>query len=494
MRVFLRTALLGAVAGIAAVPVHPNPIVDWHEADGGSRFSVSLPAADALRGVDLTTPIWNPRLPDLSIPLAAGGAVELAGTRGSVVALDFWASWCTPCRQELPHLEGLYRDLAGAGFQALAINVLEEREVALATARAMGLTMPIGLFGEEMRPSLYRRALPTILIVDRFGAIRRRFDGYRVGDETEIARMVRDLIAETTPPARSVASILAGAGTFRVLWTRDPPTSVDGVAVAGGPGERGVLASLWRGVTLYGADGRTVRESPAPSSRGELRAADSETALAFRPGGTAAVLLSHDGSVLREITAPAALLDAAALGPTAWILATTRGVDVVSTSGEPRHSAAVGPVASVVAVEGGSGRGFAAVAPDGRVLWLDATLDLVREGRRAEPGARIVAGGAVDAGYGILSPQVRPGAAVGRFFDLDHRGVAFAVEESLVLVDLATGAVVFHAHWPDLRAVAAGDIDGDGLDELVVAAEKRISVLTRSPASSAGAARSDLPR
>jgi len=478
-----RIALLASAAWIAVSPsVHPSPIVTWFEADGAPRFSLgSLPAGQAA-GAKLTTPIWNPRLPDLSVPLAAGGAVELAGTRGSVLVLDFWASWCAPCRQELPHLEELYRELAGAGLKAIAINVEEESQVALDAAKEMGLTLPIGVSGEEMPEALYREALPTILIVDRFGAIRQRYDGYRIGEEIEIARTVRELIAETAPPEREVASVVSGAGALKVLWTRDPPTSVDGLAVATGSGERGVLASLWRGITFFGADGRTVRESPAPRSRGELRSSTGDSALAFRPGGTGAVVLAHDGSVLGEISAAAALLDASSIGPDQWILATIDGVEIVGSSGERRHAAAVGAVGSVAVTDLGGDRGIAAVARDGRVLWLDATLSSVHEARRAEPGGKFVVGGPVDAGYGLLSPGVRS-AAVGRFFDRDRGGLALAIDGSVVVLDLALGRVVFQALWPDLRAVAAGDVDGDGLDELVVAGTRRISVLTRSPAT-----------
>ena len=483
---------LGAVsARDATTPPEPptaGPVLAWHEPDGASRFSIApdvLLAAPA-SGPALTTPIWNPALPALSIPLLDGSTYELS-TRGSVLVLDFWASWCTPCRQELPHLEGLYRDLGGAGLRAIAINVLEEPEVARDTARAMGLTMPIGRFEEPMRPALYRRALPTIVVADRFGAIRHRFDGYRVGDEVEIGRLVRELLAEEVPPERPVATVLEGAGLLHVAWTRDPPTTVDGLAVLEGA-ERGVLASLWRGVTLFGADGRTAREWPGARSRGELRAVGTSgmVPLAFRPGGTTATLLAPDDRDTREIAVSGELLDASPLGQGSWILATTRGVELISPDGA-RLSAGIGSIVSVAQIQWNDSIGVAAVTRDGRLLWLGSSLDVAHEARRVEPGARIIAARTIDPGHGVLSPAVRS-AAVGRFFSRDRAAIAIATGDRLVVLDLESGKVRFHARWSELHWVAAGDLDGDGIDELAVAGARRVSVLTAGLAGGTGAA------
>jgi hypothetical protein len=153
----------------------------------------------------------------------------------------------------------------------------------------------------------------------------------------------------------------------------------------------------------------------------------------------------------------------------------------------------VGAVGSVALAGVGTRRDVVAVARDGRVLRLDAALDGVREVRRAEPGARVVAGPAVNAGYGVLAPRARS-AAPGRFFGAGTGAVALVVDETVVVVDLATGGIVFRAEWPELRAVASGDLDADGLDELIVAGARRVSVLTRSAAGSRSPVPSDLAR
>jgi thiol-disulfide isomerase/thioredoxin len=478
VRIAGRLVILVALArgldpGAASAPA----VVQWNEPDGSERLRVDVRALPppGETATPLLAPVWNPRLPEQSIPLLDGGSFDLAAARGSVVVLDFWASWCTPCRQELPHLEGLYRDLRASGLVAIAINVNEEPEVARSAARALGLTMPIGRHDDSIGPALFRQALPTILVADRFGAIRRRFDGYRVGDEREIASLVRELLAETRSPERTVARVDTGADTFRVLWARDPPTTIDGLAVSGAL-PSGLFVSLWRGVTLFGSDGRTVREWPSSRSRGALRgSASSTTALAFRPGSAEATLLVGGEAGPEAISVSGEILDASPFGTDRWMLATTRGIELVP-AGEPGPSP-LGPIVSVAQVGTGGTAGVAAATRDGRLLLLDPSLELVREAGRAEPGARVVGALAADPGYGIVPPAVRS-AAVGRFLPGGRTGIALAMQDELVVLDLSTGGLTFRASWPDLLWVAAGDVDGDGVDDLAVAASRRVVVLS----------------
>ncbi len=488
MRTAGRLVLLAGIAWtgglyFASEPA-ATPLFSWHDADGALRFTLS---ADALVPADptdtpLRAPIWNPRLPDLTIPLVDDGHVDLTGWNGKVLVLDFWASWCTPCRQELPHLEGLYKELKGSGLEAVAVNVLEEPQTARDMARALGLTMPIGRFEEPMRPALYRKALPTVIVADRFGAIRRRFDGFRTGDEFAIARLVRELLVETAPPEQTVATVTAGDGAFRAAWSRDPPTTIDGLAIVGGSGASGVLASLWRGVTLFGADGRTAQEWPSARSRGELRATDRAVALAFRPGSVEATLLSPVDGVVGQLQASAAILDASPLGPDRWVLATARGLEILG-SDSARSSTDAGAIAAVAETALDGTPGVLALSDDGRLLALDAALRSTSEPRSADPGSKVVGGGRLDRGYGVASGDV-VSSAVGKVFSDGGAGVALAARGRLLVVDLASGRARFQAVWPEIRWVATGDIDGDGVDEIAVATARRIVMLTSTAMAS----------
>jgi peroxiredoxin len=103
---------------------------------------------------------------------------SLADYRGNVVLLNLWATWCTPCRQEMPDLQRLYRENARRGLVVLGVDQGESAHAAAAFAREHGVTFPI-LVDEEQR---YGRAyaaigLPTTVVVDRAFRIVRGIDG-----------------------------------------------------------------------------------------------------------------------------------------------------------------------------------------------------------------------------------------------------------------------------------------------------------------------------
>ncbi|MGC9360864.1 MAG: TlpA family protein disulfide reductase, partial [Anaerolineae bacterium] len=87
--------------------------------------------------------------------------------------VNFWASWCGPCRVEIPELIGLYEDLGEEDFEILAINVGESAEEIGAFAEALGMPFPILLDGDGVVARRYGlRGLPTSLLVDRDGVIK----------------------------------------------------------------------------------------------------------------------------------------------------------------------------------------------------------------------------------------------------------------------------------------------------------------------------------
>jgi thiol-disulfide isomerase/thioredoxin len=98
------------------------------------------------------------------------------------VVLNFWASWCTPCRAEMPNLERLSRELGGDGLVVLGIDVLDDERDARAFLAALGITYPNVFDPEQTRMRLYRvAALPTTILIDRGQQVRGRFVGGYVG-------------------------------------------------------------------------------------------------------------------------------------------------------------------------------------------------------------------------------------------------------------------------------------------------------------------------
>jgi peroxiredoxin len=100
--------------------------------------------------------------PGFSLPVAGGAEVSLAELRGRVVFVNFWATWCAPCREEAPSLERLYQSLAGEGFELLGISIDGEGDRAAIEAfrSQYGLTFPIPLDPEKRVYGAYQATGP----------------------------------------------------------------------------------------------------------------------------------------------------------------------------------------------------------------------------------------------------------------------------------------------------------------------------------------------
>lgn len=135
--------------------------------------------------------------PDFSLQSRDGGTVSLSEFRGQVVMINFWATWCGPCREEMPHLEALYQRYSALGFRLLGVNVEEDSENAEAWLEEMPVSFSI-LFDPENRVSeLYDViAMPSTVLVDRQGNIRFSHDGYQPGYENDYQTQIRALIRE----------------------------------------------------------------------------------------------------------------------------------------------------------------------------------------------------------------------------------------------------------------------------------------------------------
>ncbi len=135
--------------------------------------------------------------PDFTLKSNTGENVRLAELRGKVVMLNFWASWCGPCRQEMPLLDGLYKRYNPAGFEYLGINVEEDNTDAVKLIKDLGVSFPI-LFDPESKASkLYDvEAMPTTVLIDKKGEIRYVNRGYKPGDENKYRDEIRELIRE----------------------------------------------------------------------------------------------------------------------------------------------------------------------------------------------------------------------------------------------------------------------------------------------------------
>ena len=135
--------------------------------------------------------------PQFQLQSMAGQAVNLAQYKGQVVMINFWASWCGPCRQEMPILEKLYGKYKPMGFTMLAVNVEPDSKLAVNWLKDTPVTFPV-LFDTKSEVSkLYQVAgMPSTVIIDRKGNLRWLHRGYKPGDENEYQDNIRKLVRE----------------------------------------------------------------------------------------------------------------------------------------------------------------------------------------------------------------------------------------------------------------------------------------------------------
>jgi peroxiredoxin len=135
--------------------------------------------------------------PDFTLPSSAGTNLRLQEQRGRVVLVNFWATWCGPCRVEMPHLQKLYDRYRASGFVLLGVNIDEEPRNAVALASKLGLSFPV-LFDSDKKVSrLYDlSAMPSTVLIDRDGRVRYVHRGYREGYEDTYEKQIRELLRE----------------------------------------------------------------------------------------------------------------------------------------------------------------------------------------------------------------------------------------------------------------------------------------------------------
>ena len=135
--------------------------------------------------------------PDFALTTLDGKNVRLKEFRGQVVLVNYWASWCGPCRQEMPLLEDMYKKYNKLGFTILGVNVEQDNSKAKAYLRDVSVTFPILLDPQNIASKLYNvNAMPTTIIVDRNGKIRFSHEGYKPGYEETYKKQIKELIKE----------------------------------------------------------------------------------------------------------------------------------------------------------------------------------------------------------------------------------------------------------------------------------------------------------
>lgn len=135
--------------------------------------------------------------PSFALPSRSGDTVSLDQLKGQVVMLNFWASWCGPCRQEMPLLDQMHKRYSSLGFTLIGVNVEANTQDAEKWLTQTPVTFPV-LFDKENKVSkLYDvSAMPSTVFIDRKGNVRYLHRGYKSGDESEYLNQIRALLKE----------------------------------------------------------------------------------------------------------------------------------------------------------------------------------------------------------------------------------------------------------------------------------------------------------
>ncbi len=136
--------------------------------------------------------------PDFSLKTLNGQEITLSGLRGKVILLDFWATWCGPCKESIPHLAQLYRNQRERGFELIGMSKdrLEDIEMVRRFVTSMEIPYPIVITPDEVARKYRVTGLPTAILIDRRGTIRERIVGFNRAIGQQIESKVGELIAE----------------------------------------------------------------------------------------------------------------------------------------------------------------------------------------------------------------------------------------------------------------------------------------------------------
>jgi peroxiredoxin len=157
---------------------------------GGAGAALTLLAGGAPAAIAPAMPA-----PDFALRALGGPNLRLAEQRGRVVLLNFWATWCGPCKIEMPLLNKLYDKYRASGFVLLGVNVDDDARNATDVAGRMGLSFPVLLDTDKTVSKLYDLSMmPTTVLIDRDGKVRHVHLGYRAGYELAYEQQVRELL------------------------------------------------------------------------------------------------------------------------------------------------------------------------------------------------------------------------------------------------------------------------------------------------------------
>ncbi len=446
-------------------------------------LGLSLPTA-------VSTEAWrveSAKAPSFQVSTFEGGTFDLEAERGHPVLLVFWASWCGPCKKEMPHLEALYRELAPRGLKMLALAVQDEPARSRATLVEGGYTFPAATCSSTIQQDFAVGPIPATRLIDASGTVRLSRKGYSEENVNELGRISRALLEEADGQAGAPLARIREGGASLKLRRFIPEADAGSLTIhrrKGGPDQvwLGGPGSLPRLLLPEGKSSESPilpRPSSAMMAAGDGSGNGSSQVLAARRGAMWARFLDAQGEVKGWFHGPHPLTALASAdldgdGKHEWILAGSASegrtdLRILNGGGALQKShpleAEVAAMSTVSQAPGGESWVLMATSKglyrlDGRGISPLAGPSL--------PGAKRVSTLPDGSWTAVGAPGVADVAA-GR----TENGLSFAAalrSDGAVLLFDSSGQLHQRVQ---LRVAASScataDVDGDGSDELILA-------------------------
>ncbi len=168
----------------------PTPPAPAHRVREGRVLALD----EALKALDLVHPSRQMMAEEFAAPTLGGGTFRLSEHRGTVVFVNFWATWCPPCREEMPAMERLWRQQKDNGFVMVAVSVDRDRNAVQPFVTARGFSFAVALDpGMAVADAYGVRALPSSFVIDRQGYLVAMALGARAWDVAAAHSLIEDL-------------------------------------------------------------------------------------------------------------------------------------------------------------------------------------------------------------------------------------------------------------------------------------------------------------
>ena len=157
-------------------------------------LAITISTTLIISGCSTSCPEIGNKAPDFTLPTVEGENLSLNEFEGNIIMLNFWATWCGPCKAEMPHFQDVYNDRSNQGLVLLSIDIGENVSTVKTFVDNEGLTFPVLLDSQAKVAEQYclPQALPQTLFIDKEGIIRaRKIGAFR--DKSEIESLLDSL-------------------------------------------------------------------------------------------------------------------------------------------------------------------------------------------------------------------------------------------------------------------------------------------------------------